>query len=360
MEAAVTLAVPGGCEALGSGEFVPFDVVAMQKELQRIRKSLAAPPANVTRACMINVVAVCTGEAEAERAEAVVASLTPRFPCRFLLVILDGGPAALESRVTTRCTPLPSGGRLIVCEQATIRARGTAVELAPSTVPPLLVAELPVVAWWPGSVDLADPTARAFLDFADRAIVDSARASDPERTLRLMVSMLDDPSVGAGPFDFAWTRIRRWRDVVADFFDFPSFAAHATKVHRVSVTYARGGAEPSLEAWLLAGWVSSRLPNGTVEKLDVSPIVGAPPGSVQSIVLEADRAEPPAVFRATRLSGTEIVRAEVDTPISCPIPRRAVASIPDEISSLHAGLESQGRDLVFEESLLAVSSWMQR
>ncbi len=357
-------AAPAGpCDVHGPAAFQRFDAAAITRELKRLRGETAAgatpeKPARVTRACLVNVVVLCASEDEARRAEEMVARLSPQRPCRLVLVLLlhKAAASSLEARVTTRCTSTAAGGRIICCEEIVVRASGDSAELAASTVPPLLVAELPVVAWWTADVDLGDETAGRILDIADRVVVESARARAPVARLKQLATLLDEHAVRAGPCDLEWARIQPWRERVAEFFDSPAFTRHAFRIGSARVEYARGATDNPVGAWLLAGWVASRLKPGTVARTEVAVTGGSPAGGVQSVVLEADRAEPPATFRAARIPNSELGRVEVDTPISCPLPQTVRISEPDPIQSLYEVLEGRRRDVVFEEALLEAAT----
>jgi glucose-6-phosphate dehydrogenase assembly protein OpcA len=358
---------PLRCDTRTSGSVLPFEVGALQKELLRLRRAMApecreGDLAAVSRACLANVVAICTTSEEAERATRTVESLASGCPCRFVRLLLEPAAreACLEAVVTTCSSRTPSGGHLICCEEIDVRAAGDATEVAASTIPPLLVADVPVFAWWPGDPDLSGPVVRQLLELADTAILDSARSAAPAQRMREMAALLDERAHVAAPVDLAWPRVESWREIVADFFDAPGFARHAAALGAVRVAYARSAPDDPVGAWLLAGWVSSRLRLGSIERIEVVPAPGRPGGSIQSVELRADRADPPAAFRAARVEGGDFVRAEVETPVTCPIPRVVRVVDPEERECLLSILETRGCDHLYEEALLEAVMRMAR
>ena len=57
--------------------------------------------------------------------------------------------------------------------------------------------------------------------------------------------------------DLAWARLEPWRAAIATLFDAPEAAPALRGLHEFTIVH--GGAAPPSSAWLLAGWMSSRL-----------------------------------------------------------------------------------------------------
>jgi glucose-6-phosphate dehydrogenase assembly protein OpcA len=261
------------------GERVHIDVRAIERELNDLWKQLAENAENeghhaVTRTCVLNLIVVTGGGRAAEHATATVAQLTGRHPHRAF--VISAAPAApmdeLDAWVQTHCQ-MPTPGRPQVCgEQISIEARGSAVDLVPGTLLPLLVPDVPVMLWWPRGEPADDPRFLKFAETVDRVIVDSATFASPEAGLARMAALLNrgeasgehdrrPGGTNTAISDLSWSRLTPWRELVAQFFDAPALVAHLAEVTRVVVDYeARAGAAADRsQALLLVGWLAARL-----------------------------------------------------------------------------------------------------
>lgn len=109
---------------------------------------------------------------------------------------------------------------------------------------PLLLPDSPTIVWWPNEAPdrLADdPVGR----LADRRITDAAGCSDPQRAL-LRRARHHTP----GDTDLTWTRLTRWRALLAAALD---------QVHAPVTGAVVTSAPDNAPATLLAAWLSDRL-----------------------------------------------------------------------------------------------------
>ncbi|MGV8908910.1 MAG: glucose-6-phosphate dehydrogenase assembly protein OpcA [Propionicimonas sp.] len=113
-----------------------------------------------------------------------------------------------------------------------------------SVVLPLLLPDLPVIVWWPGRSPKApgqDPVGR----LGTRRITDAMGDPDPLGALETRARNYCD-----GDTDLTWTRLTRWRGLLAAALD-----AYPMNVERASVSAAPENAAGTL----LAAWLSERL-----------------------------------------------------------------------------------------------------
>lgn len=113
-----------------------------------------------------------------------------------------------------------------------------------SILRPLLLPDSPVIAWWPhdAPLDVAeDPIGR----LANRRITDAAGSEDPPSALRERAR-----NHTPGDTDLTWTRLTRWRGLLAVALD-----QHPEKVLSGTVTAAKDNAP----AALLAAWLENGL-----------------------------------------------------------------------------------------------------
>ena len=158
-----------------------------------------------------------------------------------VLVVVSGDPGA-ETRLDAQ---IRVGGDAGAGEIVVLRLAGGLADQGASVVVPLLLPDAPIVAWWPGEApdDLSeDPIGR----LAQRRISDAAGCSDPQGALRTRSRHHSD-----GDTDMAWTRITRWRALLAAALDLPP-------AQPVTAAVVRGAADsPSTD--LLAAWLHARL-----------------------------------------------------------------------------------------------------
>ena len=158
-------------------------------------------------------------------------------PARILLVVTSGGRRpSLDAEVRLgEGTP----GEVVV-----IRMRGAVATHPASVIRPLLLPDSPVVIWWPG----ACPSSTANDELARLAV---RRLTDAAAVRRPRTALLDRArSYQPGDTDLAWTRLTRWRGLLAAALD-----QYPAKVQSVTVEGERGN--PSSD--LLAAWLESRL-----------------------------------------------------------------------------------------------------
>ena len=161
-------------------------------------------------------------------------------PCRVIAVVRGNrrGASRLDAQIRV-------GGDAGASEVIVLRLFGPLARHGDACVVPLLLPDAPIVAWWPGNPpeDVAgDPIGR----MAQRRITDSAAAKSSARSLSARRHSYAD-----GDTDFAWTRITRWRALLAAALDQPPFepVTSATVV----------GAPESPSAELLAAWLALAL-----------------------------------------------------------------------------------------------------
>jgi glucose-6-phosphate dehydrogenase assembly protein OpcA len=137
-----------------------------------------------------------------------------------------------------------------------------------SVVMPLLLADSPVVVWWPTRAP-DDPAADPLGALAQRRITDAAGA--PRHKQMAMSTQCHYYS--PGNTDLAWTRITLWRAMLAAALD-----QHPAKVTAASVRAER--ISPSAD--LLSAWLTARL------KVQVDRRSSRGPGITEVVMRTAD------------------------------------------------------------------------
>src|SRR6185295_13327995 len=116
-------------------------------------------------------------------------------------------------------------------------------------VDPLVVTDLPTVAWAPhGHQEAVD----ALIGLAQVVLLDSVDEPDLRDALSRALRLLDDVYV----VDLAWLRSTPWRERVAATFDTPHLRPDLATISAVTV---RHHPESAVAGLLLVGWLASRL-----------------------------------------------------------------------------------------------------
>lgn len=284
---------------------------------------------------------IVTDDAGAEAAIEAANSASREHPCRVLVVVQANrrGLDRLDAQIRV-------GGDAGASEVLVLRLYGRLAGHGDSVVTPLLLPDSPVVAWWPANapnVPSADPIGA----MAQRRITDAAAARAPGRELQRRRD-----SYAAGDTDLAWTRVTKWRGLLAAALDQPPYLA----VEQITVT----GASDSPSTDLLAAWLSQCLKAPVVRARTTA-------GSGLCSVRLQRRGGPIDLIRADGMIATLVQPGQPDRRIA--LPRRPTAEClaeelrrldPDEVyaSTLLRGLArvQAGRSLTASQSAQAGQS----
>ncbi|QIM20940.1 glucose-6-phosphate dehydrogenase assembly protein OpcA [Phycicoccus sp. HDW14] len=184
---------------------------------------------------------VVVEEADAEEAVEVANDASRQHPCRIIVVVAGNrrGAARLDGQIRV-------GGDAGASEVVVLRLYGPLAKHGRAVVTPLLLADSPIVAWWPVEAP-KDPAADPIGAMAQRRITDAARsAGTPRAVLKRLASVYTD-----GDTDLAWSRITLWRGLLAAALD------QAPYEPVTAATVVAAPDSPSGE--LLGGWLAARL-----------------------------------------------------------------------------------------------------
>ncbi|WP_062377703.1 glucose-6-phosphate dehydrogenase assembly protein OpcA [Demequina pelophila] len=160
----------------------------------------------VTLARVMTLVIDATG-ADAEQAIRTANVASREHPCR--IVVISPGDSA-EARLDAE---IRVGGDAGASEVIVLRPAGEQIDHQDTLVTPLLLPDAPIVAWWPADVP-ADMAGCALGRMAQRRITDTKGEEDPTAVL-LSLARCYRP----GDTDLAWTRLTRWRALLASALD---------------------------------------------------------------------------------------------------------------------------------------------
>lgn len=240
-------------------------------------------------------------------------------PARILLVVTGKGrQSRLDAEVRLGDgTP----GEVVV-----IRMRGAVGTHPASVIRPLLLPDSPVVIWWPG----ACPSSTANDELAQLAV---RRLTDAAGVSRSHAALLDRArSYEPGDTDLAWTRLTRWRGLLAAALD-----QYPAEIESVVVEAERGN--PSAE--LLCAWLEQRLQSPVRLEASEGPGITAvrmttdsgdiaitrPDGLLASYTVPA---QPERLVALKRREITDLISEELRRLDDDPVYERAVKSLLDD------------------------------
>lgn len=208
---------------------------AIAKKLIQLRDDVGA----MTLGRVLTLVVV-VDDAGADEVIEVANEASRQHPSRIVVVVSGTrrGSSRLDGQIRV-------GGDAGASEVVVLRLTGPLAAHGQSVVVPLLLADSPVVAWWPRAApaDLrADPIAR----MATRRITDAAESANPRAMLRRLAA-----TYTPGDTDLSWTRVTLWRALLAAALDGPPYEPVTAAVV--------AGAPDSPSTDLLAGWLAVAL-----------------------------------------------------------------------------------------------------
>ena len=183
---------------------------------------------------------VVTEDASIESAISAANDASREHPCRVITVGRSNrrGTPRLDAQIRV-------GGDAGASEVIVLRLYGQLADHADSVVVPLLLPDAPLVVWWPQDAP-DEPSKDPIGAMAQRRITDAAACKNPLRALQNRAE-----HHVPGDTDLAWTRITRWRALLAAALDLPPYEPIT------SATVTGSADSPSTD--LLAAWLKLTL-----------------------------------------------------------------------------------------------------
>ena len=285
-----------------SGEGV--HLADVENELGRLRAELSAEGAPPNLRTSVMTLLAWVSDEWLDRARDALSGMAERHPSRTIILIPDpdSGKEQIDAAVSLECYPLAQLEREVCSEVIELRLHGGRAKAPASIVQPLLISDLPVFLRWRGEPTWGSAELEQLVAVVDRLIVDTTEWDDLPYPYAHLAQLFDRTAVS----DIAWARTSRWRTLLAS--QWPDIA----EVGAIRVTGT------AAQAYLLAGWLRSRLerPDIELEHVDADTLEA----------IEVDGA--PAPF----------------PPGDAPLPSDVLS---DE-------LDRYTRDLVYEDAVLAV------
>jgi glucose-6-phosphate dehydrogenase assembly protein OpcA len=223
---------------------------------------------------------IVVDESKADEAIRAANDASRQHPCRIIALVRGNARGANRLDAQIRV-----GGDAGASEVIVLRLYGELTAHGDRVAVPLLLADSPVVAWWPRDAPM-DVSASAIGQMTQRRITDSGAARNARTELNRRANTYQP-----GDTDLAWTRVTLWRGLLAAALDQPPYEPV------LSATVTGAGDSPSTD--LLAGWLAlslacpvtrARTPAGTgtvsvrIERRSGSIELVRPHGTVATLV----------------------------------------------------------------------------
>jgi glucose-6-phosphate dehydrogenase assembly protein OpcA len=226
----------------------PTAPVAIADALRRLLRRCHAESLECVPARALNLVCVVPAEQAAAAAQRLRAA-GRHHASRTIVCAVHPGRTALGATAAIESGTDPRPGTFAaLIETVALDIGERHIPYLDTIVDPLVVSDLPTVAWVPDRDDAVVP----LLEIAQALLVDSVEEADLEGALW----RAEELGRHAHVVDLAWLRSTPWRERVAAAFDPPDLRAELEAITALAVRH-----EPSSRAAavLLAGWLASRL-----------------------------------------------------------------------------------------------------
>ncbi len=300
--------------------------------------------AGVLRACSMTLVVAAEESDDAQAIGETIAALMPEHPSRAIVIrFRPEERRTLAARVFAQCW-MPFGHRQqICCEQIEITAADTSVPDLAAVVLPLTVPDLPVVLWCRSPRLFHLPAFPQMANIAQKVVLDSDAFGDTAGILKEISEALAGGRLLA---DLSWTRLTRWRELIAQIFENRAQLANLPGVSELRISSC--SKSPPVEAFYMAAWLMDGLEKIGAHlrpRFDSAP--GVASGELNRVDLLADGNDSIA-----SISLVEGHAAEVRVG---GLVNRAVLPRPTDYALMREELSIPGRDAVFERTLAAAA-----
>jgi glucose-6-phosphate dehydrogenase assembly protein OpcA len=299
-----------GDALLPSGREVPFsDIEATLATLARDRRRRRTPARALTATVIVIGDRTRLGEA-AEALDQVGESGGVRS-----IFIAEGEHASPTARVT----------------ETSIAVSGLSPRFMNNAVAALRLSSLPALVWWRGGpVAALDDLAH----LADRLVLDT---QDPAEVWPRAIELFEHTALT----DLRWTRLTRWRALLAHLFDVPRVRSAAGAVTRLTIDACDVPA-----ARLFAGWLHSCLRWSSAVSIEIRTVAPSPQACpLERVALGGDGIDITLHVRPSRTCLAAVVGGVEQSTRVVPLGDLSLAALIAE------ELGVRTRDLAFEQAL---------
>jgi glucose-6-phosphate dehydrogenase assembly protein OpcA len=213
----------------------------------------------VLKSSTMNLIIYAQDRAQYHRVLEQIDDVISHHPGRIIIVFVDmeSGSEAIDARISACLQEPQEGQKQITAEVIVLETGSCGFEHLAGAILPLLLPDLPVYLWCTFSCVLVNPYFKPLLRYTDRLIIRTEEEYDSPRqfadTLGTILALRRECSIS----DLNWSRLTRWREAIAQFFDNDKHLPFLHSLHEVEIVYS--GGRLSSHALLIAGWLSSTL-----------------------------------------------------------------------------------------------------
>jgi glucose-6-phosphate dehydrogenase assembly protein OpcA len=328
-----------------SSERLLRDLEALWTDLaQHNRAAGKGDNADVLRACAMTLIVATDDCSDDGRLNETIAELVHADPARCILLrFCSAEGKSLSAHVTADCW-MPFGSReQICCERIEIESPAADLPAVVSILRGLTAADLPVVVWCRSEMLFLAPGFAPILAMADYRILDTKRFREPLPAIAWIAKEL---AAGRHASDLSWTRLTRWRNLIASTFSSASNLALLSQLREVTIAHATGGLPPA--ALYLSAWFRHALGARVQIRHEQTSETGA--WEVHGISLTGS-SQP---FRFER-SDPHTVQSNTGA-----ISSRVVFPLLSELELMREELAIQTRDRVYHSVMEHASEWLSK
>ena len=209
------------------------------------------------RACSLTLVVLADAEENAAEVSEALAELMQTHPSRAIVVRVSAGDSdRLEADVRAHCW-MPMGRRQQICsEQIEVEASEASLAELPSVLLAMIMPDLPAILWCRSERASSSAVFRELRELAPRVIMDIERFRRPAEALSRLAQHVSEDAIT----DLSWTRLTRWREMVAQAFENPVCRCRIADFREIVFSYQASGDEGiPVSVFLMAGWLVNSL-----------------------------------------------------------------------------------------------------
>ncbi|MGA2588499.1 MAG: glucose-6-phosphate dehydrogenase assembly protein OpcA [Bryobacteraceae bacterium] len=298
----------------------------------------------VLRACSMTLVVAAEESDDEQAIGETLAALMPEHPSRAIVIRFRAEDRrALTARVFAQCW-MPFGHRQqICCEQIEVTASDASLPDLAAVVLPLKVPDLPVILWCRSPRVFRLGAFSLLAGIAQKVVLDSLPFGAPAAALQELSALVGAERSLA---DFSWTRLTRWRELIAQIFENKAQLANLPRVSEIAITYS--SATPTASAYYMAAWLVDGFQKaGGAARVKFASTPGPADRQINRVDLRAQNGESIASVGLVEGQAAEI---RVGGLVS-----RAVLPPLTDYALMREELSIPGRDPVFERALAAAA-----
>ena len=212
------------------------------------------------RNCVMTLISVSPTEAHEQVAQRTTQMIGAQHPVQ-AIVIREEAPLRghrFDAWITAE-VQRPEMCCASECEIVTLHVRGAAADHLAGLIDPLLVSGVPTYLWWLGTPPFGKRELLDALRVVDGLVVDSAGFDEPFKSFHRMAGLLKVAHHRLGLADLQWSRLRPWRETLAQFFTPLDRRPFLSGISEVGVDYAGEARGNRIAAALMTGWMAGAL-----------------------------------------------------------------------------------------------------